>query len=71
MPYLVLLSILPSVFFRVNPWLVFFFPFIDVGMLKDKAVAMGKPHCNRSIQTFFGLRQPREGLLAFLYMLKS
>jgi len=24
---------------------------IDVGMFKDRAVAMGKPHCNRSIRT--------------------
>ena len=23
-----------------------------LGMFKDKAVAMGKPHCNRSIRTF-------------------
>jgi hypothetical protein len=27
-------------------------PFIDVGLFKDRAVAMGKPHCNRSIRTF-------------------
>ena len=44
--------VLTSVRFRVNPWLVFFFPFIDVGLFKERAVAMGKPHCNRSIRTF-------------------
>ena len=31
---------------------VFYFLFIDVGVFEDRAVAMGKPHCNRSICTF-------------------
>ncbi|NBT63801.1 MAG: hypothetical protein EBT02_18765 [Planctomycetia bacterium] len=30
----------------------FFFLFIDAGVFEDRAVAMGKPHCNRSICTF-------------------
>ena len=46
----------PSVKFRVRPWYVsslfFFFLFIDAGVFEDRAVAMGKPHCNRSICTF-------------------
>jgi len=25
---------------------------IDVGLIKDRVVAMGKPHCNSSIWTF-------------------
>jgi len=34
-------------------WVIsFYLPFIDVGMFKVRAVAMGKPHCNRSIRTF-------------------
>jgi len=34
-------------------WVIsFYLPFIDVGLFKDRAVAMGKPHCNRSIRTF-------------------
>jgi hypothetical protein len=32
--------------------LFFFFLFIDAGVFEDRAVAMGKPHCNRSIYTF-------------------
>jgi len=31
---------------------VFYFLFIDAGVFEDRAVAMGKPHCNRSICTF-------------------
>jgi hypothetical protein len=27
----------------------FYFPLIDVGLFKDRVVAMGKPHCNYSI----------------------
>jgi hypothetical protein len=27
----------------------FYFPLIDVGLFKDRVVAMGKPHCNSSI----------------------
>ena len=27
----------------------FYFPLIDVGLFKDRGVAMGKPHCNSSI----------------------
>jgi hypothetical protein len=31
---------------------VFYFLFIDVSVFEDRAVAMGKPHSNRSICTF-------------------
>jgi len=27
----------------------FYFPLIDMGLFKDRGVAMGKPHCNSSI----------------------
>jgi len=34
-------------------WVIsFYLPFIDAGLIKERAVAMGKPHCNRSIRTF-------------------
>jgi len=37
-------------------WVIsFFFSFIDEGLIKDRAVAMGKPHCNRSICTLLVL----------------
>ena len=29
-----------------------YLPFIDAGVFEDRAIAMGKPHCNRSICTF-------------------
>jgi len=30
----------------------FYFPLIDMGLFKDRGVAMGKPHCNSSICNF-------------------
>ena len=35
-------------------WVISFsLPFIDAGLIKERTVAMGKPHCNRSIRTFW------------------
>ena len=71
---LVLLSILPSVFFRVIPWLVFslsfFFPFIDVGMLKTERLRWGSPTATAPFALFWfctrGLYQPLP-LLIYIY----
>jgi hypothetical protein len=38
-------------------WVIsFYLPFIDAGLIKERAVAMGKPHCNRSIRTFLVIK---------------
>jgi hypothetical protein len=51
-------------------WVIyFFFSFIDVGMFKERAVAMGKPHCNRSICTLLVLHpQPSSTLRRILLL---
>ena len=59
------LAIVILVYTGIHPWFSFrvfpcssvanassFFLFIDAGVFEDRAVAMGKPHCNRSICTF-------------------
>jgi len=34
-----------------------------LGLFKDRAVAMGKPHCNRSIRTFLVIKIVRDFIL--------
>ncbi len=36
----------------VHSYFFFYFPLIDMGLFKDRVVAMGKPHCNYSICNF-------------------